>query len=46
MPPFHELAREALPRLTPENYRITSSASSEYNCIAWAAVTEPEEDEE
>ena len=26
-----------LPRLTPENHRVTSPAAVEYNCIAWAA---------
>src|SRR5438067_99437 len=36
MPPFHELVRVSLPRLTPANYRITSPATWEYNCIAWA----------
>jgi hypothetical protein len=25
------------PRLTPQNHRITSPASPDYNCIAWAA---------
>lgn len=34
--PFHELARDLLPNLTPENYRITSPMTWEYNCIAWA----------
>jgi hypothetical protein len=34
--PFHEVAHEALPNLTLENYRITSPVSWEYNCIAWA----------
>ena len=37
MPAFHELAREALPGLTPSNYRMTSPATWNYNCIAWAA---------
>jgi len=37
MPSFHERARQALPRLTTENYRVTSPAAWEYNCIAWAA---------
>ena len=36
MAAFHELVRAALPRLTADNYRITSRASWEYNCIAWA----------
>src|SRR5262245_5559653 len=36
MPAFHEQVRQSLPRLTPENYCITSPASWEYNCIAWA----------
>jgi hypothetical protein len=26
-----------LPRLTPQNHRVTSPAAIEYNCIAWAA---------
>ena len=34
--PFHESARNVLPNLTAENYRITSPASWQYNCIAWA----------
>lgn len=25
------------PRLTPNNHRITSPASPDYNCVAWAA---------
>jgi len=25
------------PRLTPRNHRVTSPATAEYNCIAWAA---------
>lgn len=25
------------PRLTPQNHRVTSPASPDYNCIAWAA---------
>jgi hypothetical protein len=37
MAAFHELVRDALPRLKADNYRLTSSASWEYNCIAWAA---------
>lgn len=37
MPPsFHEVAGKILPNLTVDNYRITSPASWEYNCIAWA----------
>jgi hypothetical protein len=36
MPPFHERARHALPRLTADNYRETSPATWEYNCVAWA----------
>jgi hypothetical protein len=35
--PFHEFARHVLPNLNAGNYRITSPASWEYNCIAWAA---------
>ena len=27
----------AFPRLTADNHRVTSPASREYNCIAWAA---------
>jgi hypothetical protein len=27
----------AFPRLTPDNHRITSPATADYNCIAWAA---------
>jgi hypothetical protein len=34
--PFHELARNVLPNLTAENYRITSPTSWRTNCIAWA----------
>ncbi len=26
-----------LPRLTPQNHRVTSPAAVEYNCVAWAA---------
>jgi hypothetical protein len=37
MPSFHERVRHALPRLTADNYRVTSPSSWEYNCIAWAA---------
>lgn len=37
MPAFHEQVRASLPALTPDNYRVTSPASWEYNCIAWAA---------
>src|SRR5438876_10873590 len=36
MPAFHDQIRHALPRLTADNYRITSPATWEYNCIAWA----------
>jgi len=28
------------PRLTATNYRVTSPATSDYNCIAWAAEDE------
>jgi len=35
MPAFHQRARSSLPRLTPDNYRETSPASWDYNCIAW-----------
>jgi hypothetical protein len=27
----------AFPRLTPDNHRITSPATPDYNCIAWSA---------
>src|SRR5690348_3208536 len=37
MPAFHERVRAILPRLTADNYRITSPATWEYNCVAWAA---------
>src|SRR5262245_54811781 len=37
MTPFHERVRADLPRLTPDNYAVTSPASWGYNCIAWAA---------
>jgi hypothetical protein len=37
MPAFHEAVRAALPRLTPDNYRLSSPPSLVYNCIAWAA---------
>src|SRR4051812_32299385 len=36
MPAFHELVRRSLPRLTAENYRVSSSATWDYNCVAWA----------
>lgn len=31
------IADESFPRLTPDNHRITSPATPDYNCIAWAA---------
>jgi hypothetical protein len=34
--PFHEIARHVLPNLNADNYRITSAATWDYNCIAWA----------
>jgi hypothetical protein len=37
MAPFHEQVQDALPRLTADNYRVTSPATWDYNCIAWAA---------
>jgi hypothetical protein len=37
MDALHERFRGALPRLTPDNYRVSSLASEQYNCIAWAA---------
>jgi hypothetical protein len=37
MPALHELTRESLPGLTPDNYRVTSPATWDYNCIAWVA---------
>jgi hypothetical protein len=37
MPAFHEQVRDLLPRLTADNYRVTSPATWDYNCIAWAA---------
>jgi hypothetical protein len=37
MPSFHDRLRDSLPRLAPDNSRITSPASWEYNRIAWAA---------
>jgi hypothetical protein len=36
MPAFHEQVHQALPQLTADNYRITSPATWEYNCMAWA----------
>ena len=27
----------AFPRLTTSNYRVTSPANGDYNCIAWSA---------
>jgi len=30
------LPSEAFPNLTPQNHRVTSPASPDYNCIAWA----------
>ena len=36
MPAFHEQFHQSLPRLTSESYSITSPATWEYNCIAWA----------
>ena len=37
MPAFHEQVRDLLPRLTADNYRVTSPATWDYNCVAWAA---------
>jgi hypothetical protein len=37
MPAFHERVRDQLPRLTADNYRETSPATWDYNCVAWAA---------
>ena len=37
MDAFHEQVRAALPGLTAENHQITSPATWEYNCVAWAA---------
>jgi len=37
MAAFHERFQAAFPRLAADNYRETSSADWEYNCIAWAA---------
>jgi hypothetical protein len=39
------------PNLTPENHRVTSDRTEDYNCIAWAAGDDaqwwwPEEDED
>jgi hypothetical protein len=31
------IPRDLFPRLTPTNHRITSSASPDYNCVAWSA---------
>lgn len=31
------LPKSLFPRLTPANHRITSPATSDYNCVAWAA---------
>lgn len=31
------IASSLFPRLTPANHRITSPASPDYNCVAWAA---------
>jgi len=31
------IGSEAVPRLTATNYRATSPATPEYNCVAWAA---------
>jgi hypothetical protein len=36
MAAFHELVRASLPRLTAENYKVTSPATWDYNCVAWA----------
>jgi hypothetical protein len=30
------ISREGFPRLTDQNHRITSPATSDYNCIAWS----------
>jgi hypothetical protein len=31
------LPSDLFPRLTPDNHRITSPATPDYNCVAWAA---------
>ena len=31
------ITSDDFPRLTPANHRVTSPATSSYNCIAWAA---------
>src|SRR5438034_7711050 len=36
MPGFHEQVGDALAGVRTGNYRITSSASLDYNCVAWA----------
>jgi hypothetical protein len=37
MSPLPEHLRRSFPRLTADNHRVTSPASWEYNCVAWAA---------
>jgi hypothetical protein len=37
MSPSDFISSEMLPRLTPGNHRITSPATSDYNCVAWSA---------
>jgi hypothetical protein len=36
MAALHEVAHKSLPRLTADNYRVTSPGSWDYNCVAWA----------
>jgi hypothetical protein len=33
---------ETFPNLTPENHRVTSDRTTDYNCIAWAAGNDSE----
>ncbi|HYT88253.1 MAG TPA: hypothetical protein VEL76_06005 [Gemmataceae bacterium] len=37
MASLHEVAHAVFPRLTPDNYRLSSPPSRDYNCIGWAA---------
>jgi hypothetical protein len=31
------ITRDQFPRLTADNYRVTSPATADYNCVGWAA---------
>jgi hypothetical protein len=38
------ISSDDFPRLTEQNYRVTSPATPDYNCIAWSAGVDIEHD--